>query len=85
MAGGPNKNSTAAGEMTDLGFTWIGNNAEGNPSTKATLISGGIQGKQWKAGSFGESGLVNESVKTNDTILYPFDGAGTVMGGGPNP
>jgi len=77
----PGTGSTA-GTATDLGYTWIGNNANGNPPTG--LPSPGVSGTQWKAGAgAAESGLVNESVKTGDTQMVELSG-GTLENGNDN-
>lgn len=54
----------------------MGGNATTNPPV--TPISPGIRGAQWKLGTAGEAGLVNEVIPTNDT--QPMDvPAGTVV------
>lgn len=75
---GPNKLGTTAGNVKDLGYTWIGNNANGNPPFPP--CSPGTAGGQWKAGAAADSSLANESVKTADTQVHDA-GQGTLENG----
>lgn len=78
---GPNTLGTTGGSVKDLGYTWIGNNANGNPPFPP--ISTGIRGSQWEAGAGAAVSLSNESVKTADTQVHEA-GQGTLENGNDN-
>lgn len=71
-------------DPVNLGYTNIGNNANGNPSASASVFKSGVLGKQWQVGAMGDSGLRNESEATADTQVMATDGSGTVESGGIN-